>query len=220
MDPKLKLKPIELLNIGIDKLTKIPVPILNDNIISTFDVDNGVPVDTFILTYDTNYGGTDISIYVSSDYGITLSIDYGDDTTENWLVSGDTTINHIYPSALTYTVTVSGWIEKVITLILPSGGFTDAYLNKLKRLSYLDINGNRLINLNLEGMIYLNNINLNDNYFPNDVIDDLYIVTDTFLTFGGTISTIGDNNGVPSIYSFNARNSLSVNKEWTLNYNT
>jgi len=37
MDPKLKLKPIELIDIGIDKHTKIPVPILTTNIVATYD---------------------------------------------------------------------------------------------------------------------------------------------------------------------------------------
>lgn len=37
MDPKLKLKPIELIDIGIDKHTKIPIPILNTNIVVTYD---------------------------------------------------------------------------------------------------------------------------------------------------------------------------------------
>lgn len=37
MDSKLKLKPIELIDIGIDKHTKIPVPILNTNIVATYD---------------------------------------------------------------------------------------------------------------------------------------------------------------------------------------
>jgi hypothetical protein len=53
---------------------------------------------------------------------------------------------------------------------------------------------------------------------PNDVIDDLYIEADTFLTFGGTMSTIGTTNGKPSIYSDISRNSLN-SKGWNLSYN-
>ena len=49
MDPKLNLKPIELIDVGIDKFTKIPIPILNENMISTFEMENNVPSDTFIL---------------------------------------------------------------------------------------------------------------------------------------------------------------------------
>lgn len=47
MDPKLKLKPIELIDIGIDKHTKIPVPILNTNIVSTYDDTETLSTDIF-----------------------------------------------------------------------------------------------------------------------------------------------------------------------------
>lgn len=40
MDTLLTLKPIELIDIGIDKLTKIPIPILNENVVSDWDYDS------------------------------------------------------------------------------------------------------------------------------------------------------------------------------------
>ena len=222
MDPKLKLKPIELLDIGIDKLTKIPIPILNDNVISTFNMDNGVPTDSFIFTFNC-YTGATLSFMIVSNYQIILSIDYGDGTpVADIQISGATQISHIYTSAYTYTITVSGWLEKITTLILNGDvgkAVITAYLNRLTKLSYLDISNNRLTGFNMDGMIYLNTIYLDSNYLTNDAIDDLYIEADTFLTFNGNMSTGGATNGKPSIYSNDAINSL-YSKGWTLNYNT
>lgn len=225
MDPKLQLKPIELLDIGIDKLTKIPVPILNDNMVSTFDTDNGVPSDSFVLTFDANYSNKIFLTTITSRYLMNLSFDYGDGVTESWLITtGGTSITHTYASAITYTITATGWIEKITSLIiLPAsgtGGLTSASISKIKTLSYLNLTNNRLTKLSLVGLIYLNTITLTDNYFPNDVIDDLYIEADTFLTFSGKMDTTGTNNGKPSGYSLASRNSLTVNKWWTLSYNT
>lgn len=216
MDSKLKFKPIELLDIGIDKLTKIPIPILNNNIISTFDMDNGVPTDSFILNYNANYGPFNITI-ISND-SVMLSINWGDGNIENSLIlTGGTSVSHTYTSAITYTITASGWLEKIISLTCLNG-VTSASINNIKKLNYLDLSSNYLTQLNIEGMIYLNKIFLNDNYLSNDEIDDIYIVADTFLTFNGIISTSGANNGKPSIYSQIARESL-ISKQWTLTYN-
>lgn len=222
MDPNLKLKPIELLDIGIDKHTKIPIPILNNNVISTFDMENGIPVDSFVLTLDARYG-TSFNATVNSTYNIILSFNWGDSNlVEPWsITSGGTSITHTYASAITYTITVYGWLEKINSLIISSGGITRANILSLKKLSSLDLSNNRLTNLTLDGMIYLNNISLDNNYLTNDVIDDLYIEADTFLTYYGNknMSTVGTNNGKPSIYSEYARYSLTSYKGWTLNYN-
>ncbi len=226
MDPKLTLKPIELIDVGIDKLTKIPIPILSNNMVSTFDVENGVPTDSCFFEFDANYSNKIFSITLVSEYLINLSFNYGDNSTiQNYLITNSgTSIMYEFASAITYTITITGWIEKIKSIIVLSvsggGGVLSATLSKTKKLSYLDLTNNRLTNLYLNGLIYLNTIKLDDNYFPNDVIDDLYIEADTLLTFNGNLSTTGINNGKPSIYSSYARNSLSVYKGWTLNYNT
>lgn len=220
MDPKLKLKPTELIDIGIDKYTKIPVPILTTNMVSTIDIENGVPTDSFIFTYNANYS-LNFSATINLNYPLTLSIDYGDGFTENrMMLSGGTTIGRNYTSAHTYTITVTGWLDKVIGIISNNGAITSASLTYVKKLVNLDLSNNRLTNLDLYGLVYLNTMILDNNYFPNDVIDDLYIVADTFLTFNGLISSTGTNNGKPSIYSESARNSLSsAYKGWELIYN-
>jgi hypothetical protein len=219
MDSKLKFKPIELLDIGIDKLTKIPIPILNDNIISTFDMENGVPTDSFILTYDASSGYTFQMTLTSSDT-ILLSLDYGDGSTGSFLIStGGTPVTHTYLSAITYTITASGWLEKITNFICLNG-ITHVEINNIKKLNYLDLSNNHLTKLNLDGMIYLNFINLEDNYLSNDEVDDIYIVADTFLTFAGYINTVGTNNGKPSVYSEASREDLDLNKNWTLSYNS
>lgn len=219
MDPKLKLKPTELIDIGIDKYTKIPVPILSSNMISIFDIENGIPTDSFIFKYNSNYD-LNFSATIILDYPITLSIDYGDGFTENRIMlTGGTTIGRNYTSAITYTITITGWLDKVVGIISNNGSISSISLNYVKKLSYLDLSNNRLTNLELDGLVYLNTIKLDDNYFPNNIIDDLYIITDTFLTFNGNMSTTGTNNGKPSIYSNSAITSLSSYKGWTLLYN-
>jgi hypothetical protein len=75
MDPKLKLKPVELIDIGIDKLTKIPTPILNNNTISTYTVENGVPIDTFVINFNAFYSNQTLITTISSDYEINLNFD-------------------------------------------------------------------------------------------------------------------------------------------------
>jgi hypothetical protein len=218
MDTKLKLKPIEVLDIGIDKLTKIPVPILNVNMVSTYDMDGGVPSDSFLLYYNAGYGYTFYVTLVSSD-SFNLYIDYGDGTNEtNMILTGGTIVSHTYTSATTYTITMSGWLDKITSLTVLNG-LSSVSINYLKKLSTLNLSGNILTNINIENMIYLKNINLSNNYFLNDEIDDIYNTADTFLIFGGSIDTTGANNGTPSVYSTNAINSL-INKFWTLNFNT
>jgi hypothetical protein len=226
MDKKLKLKPIELLDIGIDKLTKIPVPILSDNMVSTFDMENGLPSDSFIFTFDSHYSSGVFSITLVPDpaYPVSLSFNYGDNNIETILINtGGTIISHPYINESIYTITIGGWIEKINSLIVSPSGTTDggvltASITKIKGLNYLDLSSNKLTNIILDGLINLNTIKLDDNYFPNDVIDDLYIEADTFPRYSGYMSTVGTNNGKPSIYSTYARDSL-VEKGWTLSYN-
>jgi len=223
MDTKLKLKPIEVLDIGIDKLTKIPVPILNENMVSVYDMESGVPSDSFLLYYNAGYGYTFYATIASSD-SFNLYIDYGDGTNEtNMILTGGTVVSHIYTSATTYTITMSGWLDKITTLTVING-LSSVSINYLKKLSTLNLSGNILTSINIENMIYLKNINLSNNYFSNDEIDDIFNTADTFLTFGDPLNqnildVTGSNNGTPSVYSINAINSL-INKFWTLNFNT
>lgn len=224
MDPNLKLKPIELIDIGIDKLTKIPVPILNQNIVSTFDINNGLPTDTFIFTIDATY--SNFFMTITTDYDINLTFNYGDGIIETWLIlSGGTSISHSYSSNQLYTITASGWLDKINSIVITpfgstTGGITSASLNLVNKLINLDLSNNRLTNIDLSGLVYINTINLKDNYLTNDIIDDLYINADTSLNNNiGYVRTDGINNGKPSVYSDIARNSLDK-KGWVLTYNT
>jgi len=224
MDPKLTFKPIELLDVGIDKLTKIPVPILIDNMISTFDNDDGVPVDSFNIVFDSNYSSGYLTITLTSTYPTNLTFDFDDGYTPTLLISGDTVVQNYYATSGKYSVNVFGDLNKITRMFInPSGttvgGLVSASLNNLKKLSYLDLSDNLLSQLNIEGMIYLNNIILKNNYIYNNYIDDLYNTSDMIPLFNGTIDTTGTNNGTPSVYSLEARNNL-IFKGWSLNYNT
>lgn len=54
MDPKLKLKPIELIDIGIDNHTKIPVPILTSNVVATFNESNNFQIKIININENIN----------------------------------------------------------------------------------------------------------------------------------------------------------------------
>jgi len=225
MDSKLSLKPSELIDIGIDKYTKIPIPILNENMIPTFEKENGVPVDSFEFYFDSNYSDKTISATLYSDKETNLSINFGDSSNIfNFAIStGGTVIEHVYATTAIYKVILTGWIERIKSIIILSnnsenGGVVSIFLKNVKRLYSLNLSNNRLTNIDISGLIYLNNINLNNNYLTNDVIDDLYIDADTFLTYSGDINTSGDNNGKPTVYSESARSSLN-GKDWRMNYN-
>lgn len=224
MDSNLILKPIELLDIGIDKLTKMPVPILNENMVSTFDNDNGVPTSTFNFTYDASYGGLTIIISLSAIYPTNITFDFGSGQTETFLVqTGNTSKTHVYTYLRQYTITIYGDLDKISKLYLNGcGGIISANLNNLRKLIILDISGNRLTSLNLGGMIYLQNISVKDNYLYNDDIDDVYATTDLIpynpLAVAKSLDTTGPNNGTPSSYSTIAISNLTF-KGWTLLHN-
>jgi Leucine-rich repeat (LRR) protein len=219
MDSKLKLKPIELIDIGIDKHTKIPIPILSENIISTYDIENGLPSDVFKLVFDTNYADSSkfIASMTSVDYDIIISIDWGDGEViehQSIQMTGNQ-IEHTYITNGIYTITISGWLEKITSLIVIMGGIKEINISNIKKLTHLDFSNNLLTSIDIYGLVYLKNIYLKNNYLTNDEIDDLYINADTCLTYYGELFTDGDNNGVPSIYSQTQRDSL-MSKGWTI----
>jgi len=224
MDPKLKLKPVEILDIGIDKLTKIPVPIYNDNVVSTYDMENNLPTDTISFTFDSNYSNNTFGITLTTNYETKLYFNYGDGNTSEATINGTSYLPYTYTSFSIYTITISGWLNKltdIILLPLPSsdGGLLSINIRNARKLNNLNLSGNLLTSIDISGLIYLNNIDLSNNYLTNDEIDDIYINADTTVKYTGSIDTTGTNNGTPSVYSSYARSSL-LSKSWTLNYNT
>lgn len=224
MDTKLTFKPIELLDVGIDKLTKMPVPILNENIVSTYQNENGIPINSFTFIFDSNYSNSIVLMTITTDYNTTLFFDWGDGDTFSIPILGDTTVYHQFTTLSQFEISVFGDLDKVTRLfinpiITTTGGVVSASLNNLRKLTTLDLSDNLLTSLNIEDMIYLSTIVLKNNYLYNDDIDDIYATADTIPLFNGTIDTTGTNNGVPSVYSSIARTNLAF-KGWSLLYNT
>lgn len=225
MDSKLTLKPIELLDIGIDKLTKIPIPILNNNVTSEYDNDNGIPIDSFYIQFNSNYSESTLLIELSSTYPTSLTFDFGDSVTYSvpYLANIPSSIKHIYSTLGIFEVRVFGDLSKITRLFVsPSGttgGVMSVSISNLKLLNELAISNSLLSTINIEKLIYLNNINLYNNYLSNSEIDNVFNLADTFMTTNGNIEIRGINNGTPSTYSSYSRNDLTTNKRWVLNYN-
>jgi hypothetical protein len=225
MDSKLTLKPIELLDIGIDKLTKIPIPILNDNVTSEYDNDNGIPIDSFYIQFNSNYSNSTLLIELSAPtFPTSLTFDFGDGTTEQHTISLPFIYQHIYSTTDIFDIRIFGDLNKIERFyVSPSGttgGVMSASISNLKYLKEFAIPNSLLTTINIEKLIYLENINLYNNYLSNSEIDNVFIIADTFMTTDGTINISGVNNGKPSVYSLYSRNDLiSSNKRWLLNYN-
>jgi len=211
VDTKLRFKPIELIDIGIDKHTKMPMPILSDNIIYTNDVVDGIPINTFTLTVST----LSFDIEINNVRNISLSVNYGDGTTAT--LTGTTIIdNHTFLTTTPKTIQFSGDLDKITGMTCMNCGLKSAYITKLIKISHLNLSGNTLEEINLDGLVSLNNIDLSYNSLNASAIDDVFIYANTFLTYAGQIDVRGTNNAYPSIYSETARDNLINNKLWTL----
>lgn len=219
MDTKLSLKPIELIDIGIDKHTKMPMPILTENLVYTNDNDDGVPLNTFVLKLKS----TTLSVKMDCEKSISLEINFGD-TGYTTTVSGDTIlVNYTYPSIVEKTITITGDLNKITGLTCVNVGLNDVDISTLKKLKYLNLSGNTLTFVNLTGLFNLNYIDLNNNNLNSSSTDDVFIQANTFLAYGngidiGIINVVGINNSPPSTYSLLERTNLQNIKRWTLNY--
>lgn len=217
MDTLLTLKPIELIDIGIDKLTKIPIPILNENVVSDWDYDSmNLPIDYIVIEYDGSY---EFNSNINSKIPITITFDWGDGSSSNQNIGlggiGNQT-GHTYAQSGIYTINIIGPVSLINSLIIGSG-MTSINLSECKSLEYLDLRNNKLTTIDLDGLINLKNISLQNNNIV-DVDYDIYIIADTFPisnTSTYLINTFG--NSPPTIYSEEARNSLII-KGWGLTY--
>ena len=221
MDTSLTLKPIELIDIGIDKLTKIPIPILSDNMISIYNIDeSGIPIDSlsFIINTSLSINGLSGSCTINSVYPITLTFNWGNNRFNQVNISGNTTIDEnsgfYYDSNGTYTILITGGVSLITNFEMINQGITSILPYNLKKLTFFNLSGNSLTTINMDGLIYLKYIYLQYNKII-DVDFDIYIAADTFLSFNGYINTVG--NSSPTIYSEIDRNNL-ISKGWTLTY--
>lgn len=214
MDTKLKFKPIELIDIGIDKHTKIPMPILADNIIFTNDVVNGVPINSFTIKVST----LSFNMKINNIRNISLSINYGDGTLKT-LTGTTITDSHTYLTNTEKTIEISGDLDKITGFTCTDSGIVEIHILKLFKLNHLYLSGNSIEEIDIKGIVSLNTIDIKNNYLNASSIDDIIINANTFLTYNGLIELTGTNNSKPSVYSELAIDNLTNNKLWTLNYN-
>lgn len=217
MDTLLTLKPIELIDVGIDKLTKLPVPILNDNIVSNWEYDGfNLPIDYIIIEFD---GSKDFNCYISAKIPITLTFNWGDDSnSQNYSFNPYNTVPiKQYLESGIYTINIIGPVSLITELKIGSG-VRSIYLKDCKNLQSLDLSNNYLTTIDLDGLINLYHIDVSN----NDIVDvdyDIYITADTvpisiLNASKYLINTYG--NSLPTIYSKENRDSLYY-KGWNGN---
>ena len=219
-DPNLVFKPIELIEIGVDKHTKIPIPILNENLLITYDLltgsTSGVSYNTFSFQINSLSGL--FNYILQSVNTTTLNIDWGDGSiiqtiTFNGIYSG----NHTYSVGQLYTASFQGDLQYISLLSVGNNDIVDANLTKITNLNNLDLSNNNIIGpFNISGLIYITNLNLGNNYLSE--VDSYYNVIDSNGSLlNGFINTSGLNNATVTSSSNISRNNLTL-KGWSLKF--
>ena len=205
-DPDLIYKPIELIEIGIDKHTKIPIPILNENLQLTYDLLTGVTSGstTGSTSYDsfkfvTKMTNGTFSYSLISSNSTTLTIDWGDGSSlETISFNGVHSGTHIYISDQLLTITFSGDLQYIYYVFAANNVIFKTDVSKLKNLVTLNLNDNVLSEIDINGLIYLNDLHLKNNNIETTLsvnnVDVLFNILDTNGKINGDIDTSGTGN--------------------------
>jgi len=222
-DPNLTYKPIELIDIGVDKHTKIPLPILTENLLITYDLLTGVTsgsttgstsYDTFTFIVDSS---TSFSYTFESTNTTTLSVDWGDGSSlENITFSGVYSGSHTFASDGVFRVIFSGDLQYIYHLSSNSNLINKVDITKIKNLTTLNLNDNIIDEMEINDLVYLRYLYLNTNTF--DDVDKFFNELDSNGLINGVIDTGGTGNAPVTATSLVARTNL-VSKGWTLTYN-
>jgi len=215
-DPNLIYKPIELIEIGIDKHTKIPIPILNENLLITYDSLTGSTQINDNIFYFNLTSSSFFEYSIISDSITTLNINWGDGNIENITFNGSFANNHTYIINQNYTITFYGNLNH-IKRISANGNISNGDFTKIRNLESLDLSNNVLIDLNIDGLIYIKNLVLHNNIL---VDSDKYfnIINSNTNIYGGLIDTAGGTNRYITSVSSISRDNLLL-KTWRLYYN-
>jgi len=231
-DPNLTYKPIELIEIGVDKHTKIPIPILNENLLITSST--GYSYDSFWFKIDAFSIISEsltftFSFILISEYSTSLDINWGDGTSETinlwgWDItdplgkeqpySGD----HEFLAGQSYTITFSGNLSSIYYLYVNGNNITETNILKIKNLQSLFLNDNLLTDLDISNLIYLNKLYLNKNKLLNT--DKFFTTLNSNGLLYGNIDTGGTGNAVVTDLSLQDRINNLILKCWSLIYNT
>ena len=226
-DPNLTYKPIELIEIGVDKHTRIPIPILNENLLIIHDTITGTTsgsttgtTSSDIFSFEVKFVSLiNFNYILHSISPTTLNIDWGDGTLETILVNGGYSSSHSYVNSDFYLITFQGNLQYIDTLTA-TGRIISSDISKLKNLISLNLSNNPLPSVDISQLIYITNLNLSNNLLTDS---DLYFnILDSFGTSFGNIDTSGGygiyyNSSVTSTSNL-SRTNLGL-KGWTLTFN-
>lgn len=223
-DSNLVYKPIELIEIGVDKHTKIPIPILNENLVITYDLITGTTTTTSGTTtgstsynwFSFNISSGLFSIILVSNNPTTLTVDWGDGSSENISFNGYWMKTHTYMVDADYTVKFSGDLQYIIGVSVENNFVKSANLKNITNIIKITLDNNELTDLDITGLIYLKGLVLTNNNLVET--DKFFNLLDYNGLFGGVIETAGGSNASVTSLSQPARNNL-VAKTWSLAYN-
>ena len=223
-DPLLTYKPIELLEIGVDKHTKIPIPILNENLLISSAT--GISYNTFSFKVESSISVESItfsfSYFIQNTNSINtdLNIDWGDGTSEVIPINpyhSNSSSPKIYNVGQSYTIIFSGNLQYIEYIQIDNSNVTYCDITKIKNLETLSLNTNSLSDLDISGLIYLRELYLNQNKLLN--VDKFFNTLDINGLLSGKINTSGIGNSSVTNVSLDSRTNLINNKDWSLVYN-
>lgn len=221
-DPNLTYKPIELIEIGVDKHTKIPIPILNENLLISYDTiiivtgsTTGVTsTDKFTFEIKATIGMTFNCLFYSTNT-TTLNIDWGDGVIEDINFNTYHLTGHTYSSNEFFTITFVGDLQYITTLTA-DGAIINANITTIKNLTSLTLANNLLLDLDINNLIYLTHLNLENNSLLD--VDKYFNILNSNSLLSGYINTSGINNNIVTTLSNTSRNNL-ISYGWNLIYN-
>jgi hypothetical protein len=219
-DKNLYFKPIELIEIGVDKHTKIPIPILNENMVISYDLLTGSTSGSTSYDYFTFQikGSTTTFNYILNSTSLTtLNINWGDGNIDNISFTGPYIGTHSYliASLSDYFITFTGDLQYIIWLEAGNDEILSTNILNLKNLIFLSLPYNSLNTLNINGLLYITKLNLESNSLLET--DSFYNLLNSNGLYDGDIRTIGGSNAVVTSLSSVARTNLLA-KGWTLAY--
>jgi hypothetical protein len=221
-DSNLTYKPIELIEIGVDKHTKIPIPILNENLLISYDTIIIVTGDTTGITSTNKFTfyikatiGMNFNCIFYSTNSTSLNINWGDGTIEDINFNTYHLIGHTYLDNEFFTITFIGDLQ-YITSLTADGAIINTDIITIKNLSSLTLANNLLLDLNINNLMYLTYLNLENNSLLD--VDKYYNSLSSNGLLSGYINTSGNNNSVVTSLS-NASRSNLISYGWNLIYN-
>jgi hypothetical protein len=225
-DPNLIYKPIELIEIGVDKHTKIPIPILSENLVITYDLLTGATSGS--TTGTTAYGSFSFKIkatigmvfnyILQSISPTTLDIDWGDGL-ETITFNGYYIGSHTYSANNFFGITFQGDLQYLRSVTVNGGGIFISNVMNINNLTSLTLSNNILPDFDITGLLYLTHLDLSNNNLVD--VDKFFNILDSNGLLNGYINTSGMGiaglNAHVTTISQVSRNNLIL-KGWTLVY--